>query len=219
MKGTRHKARTERGIAIGLTGGLACGKSVVAAMLAEQGAAVRDADDVAHELMAPGQRVYRRVVARFGRGILRKDGVINRRALGRIVFADARERAALNRIVHPAVLRECRRWLRARIAEGRVAVAVIPLLFEVGETQRWDAIVCVAASPGVVRQRLRKRRLSEQEIRTRLAAQMPLEEKTARADHVIWNNGSLRSLERETRKVYGAIVAKGRRSHGRRTRS
>jgi dephospho-CoA kinase len=191
---------------IGLTGGIACGKSEVARILATAGAAVREADDVAHRLLAPGTPVFAQVVARFGRGILGPDGRVDRRRLGRRVFGRRREREALNAIVHPEVLRRLGAWLAAQRRRGRDAVAVVPLLYEVGWLAPWDAVVCVTAPRAVAVARLRQKGYSDAEARARLAAQLPVAAKARRADFVIRNAGSLAELRRASLNVWKRVL-------------
>ena len=160
---------------LGITGGIACGKSEVGRILERRGFAVCDADRLAHAAIAPGGEAQAAVARRFGSGILGADGAVDRSALARRVFGDPRALADLNAIVHPA--------------------ALVPLLFEAGWTDGWTAVICVAADPARVRERLARRGWTEEESRRRIAAQWPLEEKMRRADHVIRNDGTLAELE------------------------
>ncbi len=198
--------RVKKGLAIGLTGGIACGKTEVGRLLEREGAEVCDADAVAHDLIRAGQPLFDRVVERFGPGIVGRDGEIDRQALGRIVFADAGERAALEKIVHPDVIGVLREWRDEVVGRGRHAVAVIPLLFEVGLDALWDATVCVTAPDGAVAERLKARGLTADEARSRIAAQMPVERKAEKADYVIRNEGTLKDLARETRNVWERLL-------------
>jgi len=201
-----------RGLAIALTGGIACGKSTVGRFLEKQGAALLDTDDVAHELLKRGP-VRDQVVGRFGQGVVGPDGAIDRSTLGRIVFADEGARRALNELTHPAVMAEVRRWLAETTAAGRDAVVLIPLLFEIGATDGWDAIVCVDAGEQVAVERMKSRGLSEPDARKRMAAQWPVAEKAKKSDFVITNNTDLRTLESETARVYGKIREKEKKAH------
>jgi dephospho-CoA kinase len=146
------------------------------------------------------------VVKEFGPGILAEDGSIDRRRLGQVVFSQGERRAALNRIVHPPVRDAWRAWAADRQADGEHAVVVIPLLYEVGEGQGWDAVVCVACSPDEQRRRLRGRGLTPGEVDQRLEAQMPLARKTALSDYVIYNSGSLKVLEEQTVRVWRRVL-------------
>lgn len=198
---------------IALTGGIACGKSVVGAILQECGVAVCDADHLAHALMRPGCAAHDEVVRAFGRDVLGAGGDIDRGRLGRLVFEDAEARKQLNAIVHPRVRAAWEAWLREQETAGAaVAVVIVPLLYEAGMDAGWDAIVCVQSSPEQQRQRLATRGLSEREITQRLAAQWPVSEKAARADYVIVNDGTVADLKERTVNVVNQIVES---KHGR----
>lgn len=205
----RNPARS-RPLVVGLTGGLACGKSEVGRLLARQGAALLDTDTVAHELMAKGRPVYRAIVRRFGRGVLNRRKEIDRRALGRRVFASREDRKALEAIVHPPVLAFMRSWLRARRRQRQHAVVMVPLLYEIGLTRPWDVVICVTAPEAVVRDRLKARGWTAEEARARQAAQMPMTEKARRADYVIRNDGSLDKLEKRVRALWRQILREER---------
>ena len=138
--------------------------------------------------------------------------MIDRAALGELVFEDAGARRELERIVHPEVMRRLREWLdRTREAGQRGAAAVIPLLFEVGEEDLWDAVICVSADERHVLARLLRRGLDERRARLRMEAQMPLEEKEQRSDYVIRNNGTLAALAEDTKRNWQALLRKERR--------
>ena len=181
---------------IGLTGGIATGKSTVASMLREYGLPVVDADAVAHRLLLPGGTNYEPVVREFGRGILTDDGQIDRKALGRLVFANQAQLKRLEELTHPAIKKELRKELTALAANGRdYAILDHPLLFETGMEGLADEVWVVACDQDTQRQRLRQRDgLSPEAIEQRLAAQWSLAEKVRRADVVITNEGSLDEL-------------------------
>jgi dephospho-CoA kinase len=181
-------------------------------ILEREGAQVRDADELAHELIRSGGPLFDKIVERFGAGIIGRDGEIDRQILGRRIFADASDRKALEAFIHPEIIRVLREWIDGETGRGKNAVAILPLLFEVGWVDLWDAVVCVASSEEVVIERLKQRGLSELEARARLSAQMPLEEKAMKASHVIRNNGTLDSLEKRTREVWQIIVREERPS-------
>jgi dephospho-CoA kinase len=202
----------KKGLSIGLTGGIACGKSEAGRILEREGAQVRDADALVHEFIRRGGPLFDKVVGRFGGEIVGPDGEIDRQILGRRVFSDAAERKALEALIHPEVIRFLRDWIAGETQRGRHAVAIVPLLFEVGWTDVWDAVVCVAATEKTVIGRLKQRGLSEQEARARISAQMPLEEKMRKANYVIQNDGTLNSLEERTRAVWQKIVREERQS-------
>ncbi|MBN1675983.1 MAG: dephospho-CoA kinase [Kiritimatiellae bacterium] len=193
---------------IAVTGGIACGKSLAGTCLEKMGVAVRDADDLAHELMEPGAPAYGPVVAEFGKGILNGDGRIDRRRLGRLVFGNPARREALNRIVHPKVREQWERWLDEQPGSCAAAAVIIPLLFETGAERDWDAVICVTADAAAQEQRLRNRGLSPEEIRGRLNAQMPLGRKAEKADYVLTNNGTPEWLEEQVRNVLKHILEK-----------
>lgn len=193
-------------IRVAVTGGIACGKSLAASMMEAAGVPVCDADAVAHQLIKPGADAYRDVVDAFGACILAEDGTIDRRVLADIIFNDEAKRQRLNALLHPAVGVAIERWLAKREQDGdRMAVAVIPLLFEAGMAAGWDAVVCVACQPGNQMARLRARGLDDAACRARLAAQMPLAKKVKRSDFTIWNDGSPDELSESVRRTLKAI--------------
>jgi dephospho-CoA kinase len=184
-------------IVIGLTGGIATGKSSVAKILHRQGVAVISSDELAHQAIAPGGPAYAQTTAEFGPEVLSSDGKINRRLLGEKVFKDRAARERLEEIIHPIVIKEIQKQLKRYSESGaQIVVVEAPLLFEVGLTELFDYIWVVSASYERQLQRLMKRdRLTEIEAKQRIAAQMSLAEKEKRADAVIINNNGLDSLE------------------------
>jgi dephospho-CoA kinase len=193
-----------------VTGGIACGKSLVGALLAREGVAVLDADDVARELMQPGRPAFDATVRAFGPGILDGTGTIDRGRLAERVFSHPEDLAKLNAAVHPEVWRECRAWLAGQGQRGRAAALIVPLLFETGAEEGWDAVVCVAASEATQMRRLRERGLPEEAARKRMAAQMPVARKAEKADFVIVNDGTKEALEEQTLRVLRRIGARKR---------
>lgn len=181
-------------IILALTGGIACGKSETGRILEEQGFAVLDTDFLAHQLMKAGGPVFQRVVEQFGDQVIGIDGEINRAALGKIVFEDPAALEDLNRQVHPAVIDAAEQW---KSNQNGDAAVMVPLLFETGWTDPWDAIICVSADERTIFQRLEKRGLNEADARRRIAAQMPLSEKEKRADFIIRNSGTLDALHEQ----------------------
>lgn len=181
---------------IGLTGGIATGKSHVRARLEARGIPAIDADAVVHELLGPGDAAAR-VARRFGAAILDPSGAVDRRALGRLVFADAAARTDLEAILHPLVYERVGQWMAAQHAAGsRAALADIPLLFETGHEGDFDVVVVVACEPDEqVRRVMARDGLSEADARARLEAQWPIAEKIARADHVIRTDGSFEDTD------------------------
>jgi dephospho-CoA kinase len=182
---------------VGLTGGIACGKSLVAARLARAGCRSLDLDRLAHQVIARGGSAHADVVSAFGSGILAADGEIDRRALGRIVFADPAARARLNELVHPRVRAEERRALREMgEAPGTVLVVEAAIIVETGQHLRFDRLLVAHCSPAEQQRRLRKRDgLDAAAAAARLAAQMPVEEKRRFAHLEVDTSGSVADTE------------------------
>ncbi len=180
---------------VGLTGGIGSGKSEVTRRLAAKGAAIIDADVIAREVVAPGTPGLAAVVDAFGPSVLRPDGALDRERLGRLVFADPPARERLNAIVHPLVRQETARRF-AEAPDGAVVVNDVPLLVETGLAASYDVVVVVTAEPGTqVRRLVERRGMIEEDARARIAAQAPLADKVAVADHVVHNEGDLADLE------------------------
>jgi dephospho-CoA kinase len=194
-------------IRIGLTGNIASGKSEVAKMLADRGATVIDADQLAREAVEPETQALRDIVKRWGKDILKSDGSLDRAALRRIVFADQFELDALNRIVHPGVTRlRDREIARAKERGDPIVICVIPLLFERNIVDEFDAIVLVDAPRPLRLERLVATRAMEAtDAMNMIASQMPAELKRARADYVIENIGSLQELERDVDALWSSL--------------
>lgn len=188
---------------LGLTGGIASGKSTVSAFFSQWGDRVLDGDKLAREALEPGTACYTDTVAAFGPKILNPDGTVNRKALGKLVFASVADRRTLNGIVHPYVLS---RLQELSWGAGGLVVWDVPLLFETG----WDAFVdktlVVTAGEALRIRRIRERDgVSHEQARLRIKAQLPEEEKIRRADYVIHNDGTLEELEKQARKVYDTL--------------
>jgi dephospho-CoA kinase len=177
---------------IGITGGIAAGKSTVVRLFAELGAAVVSADELARELVEPGAPMLRRLVQRFGSGILDAAGRLHRPALAQRIFADTEERAALNAIMHPAIAELARTRLRAARDSGApLVVYEAPLLFEAGAEGQVEHVLVVTVSTAEQVRRLQQRDgVTAAEARQRIAAQWPQAEKVERADFVLDNSGS-----------------------------
>jgi dephospho-CoA kinase len=179
-------------IRLGLTGGIGMGKSTAAELLAKRGAKVCDSDALARELVAPGQPALAEIVEAFGGGMLLGDGSMDRAKVGELVFGDSAARGKLEGILHPRIREAWQSRLEEWSAGGeRLAVAVIPLLFETQAESSFDKIACVACSPELQRERLRARGWRDGEIDSRIAAQMAVGKKIERADHVIWTDGTI----------------------------
>ncbi|MDI3279930.1 MAG: dephospho-CoA kinase [Bacillota bacterium] len=188
---------------VGLTGGIAAGKSTVAALWRRWGAIVIDADRIGHALLAKGRPAWREVVERFGPGILDGRGRIDRRLLGAAVFADPKARADLNRITHPRIRARIEERIRRARAAGRLIVVDAPLLLEAGLEDLVDRVVVVTAPEEVQVERLvAGRGLRPEEARARLQAQWPQAEKVRRADYVIENSGTREELEARAAEVW-----------------
>ena len=190
---------------IGLTGGIACGKSTVSTELRAHGAAIIDADALVHELSQPHQPIYNAYVERFGREIVAADGTLDRAAIARRVFADPAVRAEVEAIAHPIIRRAAEERLRAARDENkRAAVLDVPLLFEAG----WDAladetwVVALPREEQLARLLARDTSMDAGEARARIAAQMPLAEKCARADVVIDNSGTVEEIREYIGKLW-----------------
>ena len=198
---------------LGLTGGIASGKSVVAGILRELGFAVLDADSLAHQLIEPGQSAYYEVAREFGPEIVAPNGHINRAKLGAIVFADPAKLARLNGIIHPrveaAALRQLDEWERVGTREAAFIEAA--LLVEAGYQKILDGLVVTWCRPEQQLERLRSRGLTTEEAQQRIAAQLPLEEKMRYATHKIDCSGTLD----ETRRQVQSLAAKLRQLRAR----
>ena len=198
---------------VGLTGGIASGKSTVASMLEERGARLIDFDVLAREAESPGRPAWEAVVASFGESILREDRTIDRSRLGAIVFSDPEKRRRLDRLVHPFVFEEWRRRTAAveRTEPHAIVVADIPLLFEVGMQSMLDVIVLVHIPAEEQMVRLMGRSgIRREEAEARLAAQIPIERKIAFADYVIDNLGALEQTKRQVAELWERLIERER---------
>ena len=188
---------------LGLTGGIGSGKTMVGAMFTELGAELIDADQMAREVVEPGQPALDEIVTSFGRDILLPDGRLDRRTLAGIVFADASARARLNAITHPRIRERMDAAIAARRDRAGVLIVDIPLLFENLRTGVVEKVIVVWVDPQTQMRRLIERGgLTEEEAHQRIAAQMPLDEKRRLADYVIDNRGT----PAETRRQVEAIL-------------
>lgn len=184
---------------VGLTGGLASGKSTVAGFFRELGAFHVDADAIAHALTAPGGGAHPQVVARFG--------TADRKAIAATVFGDARARADLNAIVHPLIREEIARTLERERPE--IALIDAALLVETGMHEAYDALVVVSCSPETQLARAVARGMTEDQAKARIAAQAPLEDKVAQADFVIDTDTSLHDTRAQVRDVWETLKRRG----------
>jgi dephospho-CoA kinase len=210
---------------VGLTGGLGSGKSTVAGIFAELGAAVISADQLGRQLMQPGEPVYTAIVERFGRAVVRGDGSLDRKALAELAFQH-NQAAALNHIVHPAVIAAEEEWMRGVFAADgqRVAIVESALIFEVekwgtapGWVQRFDKVILVVVPDEVKIARFVSRMMANdspdsrrealtRDGRARMAAQIPDQEKAGRCQYVIDNSGSLTETRRVVKEIYRELL-------------
>jgi len=209
---------------VGLTGGIAAGKSVVGEMFVAQGARLVQADRIAHSLMQPGEAVYHKVVRHFGREILNRDGSINREKLAEAAFGGASDAAGkrasrieeLNRIVHPVVIRSQDAWMEEMGRQDPRAVAIVEaaLILEAGASKRFDRLVVVTCNEDQRVSRFAARQkidleAARKEVVRRMAAQLPDEEKVKAADYVIDNSGSLDHTREQAQQVWEKLRAEG----------
>ncbi len=188
---------------LGLTGGIGSGKSMVAQMFARLGAVVIDADQLAREVVEPGQPALQEIAATFGSDVLLPDGRLDRPKLAGIIFADAAERAKLDAITHPRIRARMDEEIKARRSGPGVLIADIPLLYENDRTQTVEKVIVVWVDPKTQLLRIRQRDgLSADAARQRIDAQMPLDAKRARADHVIDNSGSRDDTRAQVEAIY-----------------
>ncbi len=195
-------------VRVGLTGGIASGKSTVSAILAELGAVVIDADAIAREVVAQGTPGLEAVVAEFGPGLLTPEGDLDRPAMGALVFADAGARKRLEAIIHPLVHRRSAE-LEAAAEADAVVVHDIPLLAEVGRAGSFDAVIVVDAPTEVqVARMVGDRGWTREDAESRIAAQASREDRLSIATHVVDNTGSLDDLRRRVEDVYAELAAR-----------
>jgi dephospho-CoA kinase len=196
-------------VLVGLTGGIGSGKSTVARSLERRGAVVFDADVLAREAIAPRTPGFQRVVERFGRNVVASDGSIDREALAAIVFADVGARRDLEAIVHPEVFRMFANAAAEYRDTDRVVVLSAPLLVETGMHAAFDLVIVVTAPPEAQVERLvRERGMSPEAVRSRMAAQLPLEAKAEAADILIDNEGTIGELEAQVDRVWRDLEAR-----------
>ena len=193
---------------IGLTGGIASGKSTVSAMLRQMGAVVIDTDWIAHEVTAPGSGALMEMSRRYGTDIVKEDGSLRRDAVGKIVFSDPVEKKWLEALLHPLIRAEAEKQAQAAFEAGqRVVVLDVPLLFESGWNGKVDEIWTVYTPQAIQEVRLQRRDgYTDSEIADRLASQWPIDEKAKRADVVIDNTGLPESTRRQVEVAWNAVV-------------
>ncbi len=195
---------------IGILGGVGAGKSTVAAEFAKLGCAVIDADEIAHELLDK-PAVKKKAVALFGKAILNPTGKIKRGKLARIVFADAKKLSALNRIIHPLVLKEVRELIKKAKVQKRVAAIVLdmPLLAEVGWAKRCDKLIFVKCKAQIRAKRAKKMGILDvRQLKNRENFQISLDKKKSIADNTIDNNSGFSALARQITDIFSCIMGK-----------
>lgn len=196
---------------VGLTGGIATGKSTVTEMFAQRGACVIDADQIAREVVEPGRPSLQKIRDRFGDEVLFPDGKLDRPKLGEIVFNDPAAREDLNRIVHPAIFQ----MIEERIGQARersypLILVDVPLLLENNRQTTYDAIIVVYTPEEIQLDRLMKRDgMNEQQAKNRIAAQMSIEEKKKYADYIIDNSGTTEQTERQVEHLFAILTQPG----------
>ncbi len=196
---------------VGLTGGIASGKSTVASILRDLDCPILEADPLGHELLEQGQLAYNEIVAEFGKEVLDSYGKVDRSKLGAIVFANAEKRARLNQILHPRILDVIRKWFSALDRPGAPELAVVEaaLIIEAGYNKELDRIIVCWCRPEQQLERLQERGLSLDDAKLRIAAQMPGDEKRRLADEVIDCSGTIEETEQQVRKVYEKLKTAG----------
>jgi dephospho-CoA kinase len=197
-------------LVVGLTGGIASGKSTVARILKDLGALVIDADILSREVVLPHTRCWKSITAHFGKGILNKDLSINRKKLASRIFSDPEKRMRLNRIIHPAIKKRIRQLITdiGHDDAGALVIVDAALLVETGMYRDYDRLVVVAADENVQLARLMRRdRCSLKAAQRRLRSQLPLASKMRVADYVINNQGSLAQTRRQTRMLFKLLCA------------
>ena len=197
-------------ISAGLTGGIGSGKSTAAALFASLGAVTINSDEIGRDMMKPGTVVYDRIVSGFGNDVVDANGQLDRAKLAEIVFHDLDKLKHLNAIVHAPVLREIDRRIQFERAKNPQAVVVVEsaVLFEAGQERRFDKMIVAWCTPEQQVERFVSRsRMAEADVRARMAAQMPGDEKKRRADFVIDTSSSLADTERQVKEVFAKLQA------------
>ena len=190
----------------GLTGGVGMGKSTAAGFLSQRGAKVVDTDEIARDLVQPGRPALAEIQKEFGKDVVSASGALRRDELARIVFADATARQRLEGILHPRIRevwqKQIEEWRREQCP---LAVVIIPLLFETQAEPHFDHVICVACSPATQQERLRARGWNAEQIRQRIAAQMPVEQKMARSRFVIWTEGAPEAHRQQIERILECV--------------
>lgn len=191
---------------IALTGGIATGKSYVARRLRSLGVPVVDADALARQVVEPGMPALAAIRTRFGDGVIQPDGTLDRKALADIVFRDPAARRTLEAITHPEVRGAIEAFFAALPGETPMAGADIPLLFETGRERDFHVVLVAACPPDVQLQRVMARdEASRDDAARRIAAQLPIDDKVKRADHVIWTTGTYEETDRQVSRIVDVL--------------
>ncbi len=199
-----------RFLLVGLTGGIATGKSTVSEILRELGCEIIDADRLARDVVEPEQPAWKQIVAEFGGGVVTAEGALDRKKLGAIVFADPERRKRLEAITHPAIRARFQARLDELTAQGFAGIVVFdaPVMIESGNYKHMDRLVVVVTDDATQAARLQERDgTDEVEGRRKIASQMPLAEKAQLADYVIDNSGAREATAAEVRRVFAALMA------------
>jgi dephospho-CoA kinase len=195
---------------VGLTGGIASGKSSVSRMLNQLGCLIIDADLIAREVVEPGEPAYQKIIDAFGQGVLDDEGYINRKKLGALIFQDAEKRKSLNDITHPEIIKREQEILAELMTEGHEGIVILDaaLLIEAGGAGRVDRLVVVTADEGTQQKRVSDRDdLPREEALRRIRSQMPLSEKAKLAHYIIDNSGTLEQTRHEVLGLYRSLQA------------
>jgi len=191
---------------IGLTGGIGMGKTTLANIFSVLGVPVIDTDVIARKIVDNEESVARAIEIQFGTGFFSKEGALDRRALGKVVFADKDSLKALEEILHPRIQEEWQKEARRWEEKGHtIGLIVIPLLFETNAASSFEFVVCVASGIQIQRKRLERRGWDSNEIEHRINAQLSIGEKISRSDFTIWNEGNLEVLEKQVRLILNSI--------------
>ena len=197
-------------LTVGLTGGIGTGKSTVGKMLEELGCHVLDSDTITRELFQPGHPINAQVAKAFGPSVVATDGSIDRKKLGELVFVDEGLRHRLNGIVHPAITERQRQFLDAVGAKDPDGIGIIEaaLMVEVGTYKNYDKLIVVVSTPALQRRRIKERTgLSPEQIRVRIASQMPIEEKAKFADFIVETSKGLKNTRQQVEEIHRELRA------------
>ncbi|HEY7160537.1 MAG TPA: dephospho-CoA kinase [Acidobacteriota bacterium] len=192
-------------LVVGLTGGMCCGKTTVTSMFSELGCLIIDADLISRKLVEPGEPSYKRIIKFFGKEILQKDGTLDRKKLGGIIFQDPAKRKILNSILHPSIVREEERMIREAREKGTHQIAIVSaaLMIEAGVHKRFKKIIVVHCGRELQIQRIMKReKISRREALQRISSQLSTTEKRKYADYVINTSGPFTQTRKQAVKVY-----------------